>query len=170
MRSVQRERTDPGSAGPRRGWSNCVRSRSCEPKAKAYALQHQEDRRGVSSRRSRDRQGLLTPHQQGERRAPAPATRGREAWLEADGQEARRTLTRGASGLRERLGLDRVELLLADRAVVQELLGRLDLARGPAFAGGLADVLVELGLCHLSVLGPSLGHPGVVDDQVGQDT
>ena len=39
---------------------------------------------------------------------------------------------------------------------------------GAAGAGGMANVLIETGLCRLGFLGPALSHPGVVGDQVDQ--
>ena len=76
---------------------------------------------------------------------PAPthgrptAVRQRSASSTRPGGPAPRGLSR-----RQRLGLYRVELLLADRASVEKLLGRLDLTRRPTLGSSLAYGLVEL--------------------------
>jgi stage V sporulation protein SpoVS len=48
-----------------------------------------------------------------------------------------------AALLRERLGLDGVELGRRDRAAVEQALGPLDLGRGRVFAGDGLDVVVK---------------------------
>ena len=62
----------------------------------------------------------------------------------ADDGRVARHLSAPGSRLGERLLLDRVELGLRDRAAVEERLRLLDLGRGPAAAGRLTHVVVEL--------------------------
>src|ERR1700722_13552880 len=74
-----------------------------------------------------------------------------------------------SDGRAERLGLDRIKLVLGDRAAVQKLLGRLDLACRPATIGSLADVIIELRLRRLSLLFAAVSHSVVVENQVRQN-
>ena len=67
----------------------------------------------------------------------------------------------------QRLLLDRVELGLCDRALVEQLLGVGDL--GGRAAGGLTDVRVELGLLRLGAVEIALGHAVVLHDDVDED-
>src|SRR6186713_528260 len=69
-------------------------------------------------------------------RPPGPALR---SW-----PQCRANLAPLSSG--ERLGLDRVVLLLVDGAAFEQPLGLLDLGRGTGRAGDRSDVLVGLGL------------------------
>src|SRR4051812_2342347 len=69
--------------------------------------------------------------------------------------------------LGECLGLQRLELLLRDRAGVEQLLGLRDLGGGPA-AGRVAHIVVELVPLGLRLLDAALPHPVVLDDQIDQ--
>src|SRR5438309_10363409 len=68
----------------------------------------------------------------------------------------------------DRFGLDGVKLGLVDDPGVEQLLGPLDLARRATTAGGLAYVVVELGLRRGRLLAASLRHSVVLEDQIGQ--
>src|SRR3954449_1250592 len=69
--------------------------------------------------------------------------------------------------LRERLGLQRLELRLRDRAGVEQLLGLRDLGGGPA-ARRVAHIVVELLPLRLHLFDAALPHPIVLDDQIDQ--
>src|SRR4051794_33301599 len=66
------------------------------------------------------------------------------------------------------LGLERLELLLVDRAAVEQRLRALDVARGAAVRRNLLDVVVELDLGDLRVVHAALGHVLPVGDQVDE--
>src|SRR3954469_4607019 len=69
----------------------------------------------------------------------------------------------------QRLALDLVELVLGDRAAVEQLLGLGQLRGGPAAATGHgADVVVVLLLARLDVARPALGHPLALGDEVDE--
>ena len=69
--------------------------------------------------------------------------------------------------LRERFRLQRLELLLRDRAGVEQLLGLRDLGSGPS-ARRVAHIIVELPPLGLRLLDAALAHPVMLDDQIHQ--
>ena len=69
----------------------------------------------------------------------------------------------------ERLGLDRVVLLLIDGAAFEQPLGLLDLCRRAGRAGDRPDVLVRLGLLRGHLLCVPPRHIVAVGDQVDED-
>ena len=73
------------------------------------------------------------------------------------------------SGSGERLGLDRVVLLLIDGAAFEQPLGLLDLGRRTGRAGDRPDVLVRLGLLRGHLFCPPPRHIVAVGDQVDED-